>query len=76
MLPLRRVRVEAAVALARTASGATNWAGLDHLLKFYRTQVFEPGLGLPRPWQFADMAQHFVVQARGGYPTMWPGLVV
>jgi hypothetical protein len=37
----RRVRVEAAMALARTAGQATNWTGLDHLLKFYRAQVCE-----------------------------------
>jgi hypothetical protein len=29
-----------------------------------RTQVFDPRLGLPRPWQFANLAQHAVIQAR------------
>jgi hypothetical protein len=29
------------MALARTAGQATNWTGLDHLLKFYRAQVCE-----------------------------------
>ena len=37
-----RVRSCAALALAKTADGDTNWAGLDMLLKYYREHVFNP----------------------------------
>lgn len=56
------------MALASTASAATAWTGLDHLLKFYRTQVFDAALGLPRPWQYADLAQYCVIQACPSLP--------
>ena len=38
----RRVRAEAAVALGSTAGETTGWTGLDHLLRFYRSQTFDP----------------------------------
>jgi hypothetical protein len=37
-----RVRGMAAAALAEAASAATNWQGLDMLLKHYRDRSFDP----------------------------------
>ncbi|CAL8462796.1 g2329 [Coccomyxa elongata] len=58
-----RIRVEAALALGQTAGASTAWSGLEHLLRFYRTRVFDANVGLPRPWQFADLSEHYVNQA-------------
>ncbi|CAN6195895.1 unnamed protein product [Urochloa humidicola] len=44
-----RVRVEAAYALAVTASEATDLAGLLHLVKFYKSRRFDADIGMPRP---------------------------
>lgn len=60
---LCRIRVEAALALGQTAGASTAWSGLEHLLRFYRTRVFDANVGLPRPWQFADLSEHYVNQA-------------
>jgi transcription initiation factor TFIID subunit 2 len=43
-----RVRVEAAYALAVTASEATDLAGLLHLVKFYKSRRFDTDIGMPR----------------------------
>lgn len=57
------VRVEAAYALANTASEETDWAGLLHLVKFYKSRRFDPDTGLPRPNDFRDFAEYFVLEA-------------
>lgn len=61
---MRRIRVEAALALGATAGPSTAWSGLEHLLKYYRTRIFDSDIGLPRPWQFTDLSQHYVDQVR------------
>lgn len=61
-----RVRVEAAMALGRTAGPATQWAGLDHLLKACRARAMDPATQQPRPRYFASLAEFFVDQARRG----------
>ncbi|KAL6600790.1 hypothetical protein ACP70R_045075 [Stipagrostis hirtigluma subsp. patula] len=58
-----RVRVEAAYALAITASEATDLAGLLHLVKFYKSRRFDPDIGLPRPNDFHDIPEYFVLEA-------------
>jgi hypothetical protein len=40
--------MEAAAALASTATEATSWAGLQHLIKYYKSCRFDPDIGLPR----------------------------
>ncbi|KAF5206181.1 Transcription initiation factor tfiid subunit [Thalictrum thalictroides] len=58
-----RVRVEAAFALAHTASEDTDWAGLLHLVKFYKSRRFDENMGLPRPNDFHDFPEYFVLEA-------------
>ncbi|PON62083.1 Coatomer beta subunit [Parasponia andersonii] len=58
-----RVRIEAAFALANTASEETDWAGLLHLVKFYRGRRFDADIGLPKPNDFHDFAEYFVLEA-------------
>ncbi|XP_043715873.1 transcription initiation factor TFIID subunit 2 isoform X2 [Telopea speciosissima] len=58
-----RVRIEAAFALAHTASEETDWAGLLHLVKFYKNRRFDPNIGLPRPNDFHDFPEYFVLEA-------------
>ncbi|XP_010265284.1 PREDICTED: transcription initiation factor TFIID subunit 2 isoform X2 [Nelumbo nucifera] len=58
-----RVRIEAAFALAHTASEETDWAGLLHLVKFYKSRRFDPNIGLPRPNDFHDFPEYFVLEA-------------
>ncbi|KAF7838614.1 transcription initiation factor TFIID subunit 2 isoform X1 [Senna tora] len=59
-----RVRIEAAFALASTASEQeTDWAGLLHLVKFYKSRRFDPDIGLPKPNDFHDFAEYFVLEA-------------
>ncbi|XP_028793149.1 transcription initiation factor TFIID subunit 2 isoform X1 [Neltuma alba] len=58
-----RVRIEAAFALASTASEETDWAGLIHLVKFYKSRRFDPDIGLPKPNDFHDFAEYFVLEA-------------
>ena len=57
-----RVRAEAAVALGSTAGETTGWTGLDHLIRFYRSQTFDPATQLPRPRQLSDLAEYIVDQ--------------
>lgn len=52
------------MALAQTAGPSTAYSGLEHLLKYYRTRIFDSDLNLPRPWQTADLAEHYVDQVR------------
>ncbi|KAF8407865.1 hypothetical protein HHK36_007002 [Tetracentron sinense] len=58
-----RVRIEAAFALANTASEETDWAGLQHLVKFYKSRRFDANIGLPRPNDFHDFPEYFVLEA-------------
>ncbi|KAH9778511.1 transcription initiation factor TFIID subunit 2 [Citrus sinensis] len=73
-----RVRIEAAYALANTASELpvlsiydlyviilqeTDWAGLLHLVKFYKSRRFDENIGLPRPNDFRDFSEYFVLEA-------------
>ncbi|CAM0951320.1 unnamed protein product [Alopecurus aequalis] len=58
-----RVRVEAAYALAVTASEETDLAGLLHLVKFYKSRRFDADIGLPRPNDFHDIPEYFVLEA-------------
>ncbi|XP_077241077.1 TBP-associated factor 2 isoform X2 [Tasmannia lanceolata] len=58
-----RVRIEAAFALAITSSEETDWAGLLHLVKFYKSRRFDETIGLPRPNDFHDFPEYFVLEA-------------
>ncbi|XP_020248990.1 transcription initiation factor TFIID subunit 2 [Asparagus officinalis] len=58
-----RVRIEAAYALAHTASEDTDWAGLLHLIKFYKSRRFDADIGLPKPNDFYDVPEYFVLEA-------------
>ncbi|KAJ4974000.1 hypothetical protein NE237_007174 [Protea cynaroides] len=58
-----RVRIEAAFALAHSASEETDWAGLLHLVKFYKNRRFDTNIGLPRPNDFHDFPEYFVLEA-------------
>ncbi|XP_015696706.1 transcription initiation factor TFIID subunit 2 isoform X2 [Oryza brachyantha] len=57
-----RVRVEAAYALAVTASEDTELTGLLHLVKFYKSRRFDADIGLPRPNDFHDIPEYFVLE--------------
>ncbi|RZC10452.1 Transcription initiation factor TFIID subunit 2 isoform B [Glycine soja] len=58
-----RVRIEAAFALANSASEETDFSGLLHLVKFYKSRRFDPDIGLPKPNDFQDFAEYFVLEA-------------
>ncbi|KAK7265025.1 hypothetical protein RJT34_32641 [Clitoria ternatea] len=58
-----RVRIEAAFALASSASEETDFSGLLHLVKFYKSRRFDPDIGLPKPNDFHDFAEYFVLEA-------------
>ncbi|XP_061373985.1 transcription initiation factor TFIID subunit 2 isoform X2 [Gastrolobium bilobum] len=58
-----RVRIEAAFALASSASEETDFSGLLHLVKFYKNRRFDPDIGLPKPNDFHDFAEYFVLEA-------------
>ncbi|PKI70371.1 hypothetical protein CRG98_009251 [Punica granatum] len=58
-----RVRIEAAFALASTASEETDWTGLLHLIKFYKGRRFDATIGLPKPNDFRDIPEYFVLEA-------------
>ena len=60
--------MEAALALGQTAGESTAWSGLEHLLRFYRARIFDAHVGLPWPWQFADLSEHYVNQACARLP--------
>lgn len=57
-----RVRIEAAFALAKTASEETDWVGMLQLIKFYRAKRFDPSIGLPKPNDFYDFPEYFVLE--------------
>ncbi|CAA7043191.1 unnamed protein product [Microthlaspi erraticum] len=58
-----RIRIGAAFALAKTASEETDWAGLQHLIKFYKSRRFDAEIGLPKPNDFRDFPEYFVLEA-------------
>ncbi|CAI8610202.1 unnamed protein product [Vicia faba] len=59
-----RVRIEAAFALANSASEQeTDFSGLLHLVKFYKSRRFDSDIGLPKPNDFHDFAEYFVLEA-------------
>ncbi|XP_068655195.1 transcription initiation factor TFIID subunit 2 [Aristolochia californica] len=58
-----RVRIDAAYALANTASEETDWTGLQNLLSFYKSRRYDATIGLPRPNDFHDFPEYFVLQA-------------
>ncbi|XP_076922819.1 transcription initiation factor TFIID subunit 2-like isoform X2 [Bidens hawaiensis] len=58
-----RVRIEAAFALATTASEATDLAGLQNLIKFYKSRRYDEKIELPKPNDFHDFAEYFVLEA-------------
>ncbi|GMI95305.1 TBP-associated factor 2 [Hibiscus trionum] len=58
-----RVRIEAAFALASTSSEETDMAGLHHLVKFYKSRRFDTDIGLPKPNDFSDFPEYFVLEA-------------
>ncbi|KAG9445715.1 hypothetical protein H6P81_011843 [Aristolochia fimbriata] len=58
-----RVRIDAAYALANTASEETDWTGLQNLLSFYKSRRYDATIGLPRSNDFHDFPEYFVLQA-------------
>ncbi|CAN8234934.1 unnamed protein product [Cochlearia groenlandica] len=58
-----RIRIGAAFALARMASEETDWAGLQHIIKFYKSRRFDAEIGLPKPNDFRDFSEYFVLEA-------------
>ncbi|ANM58552.1 TBP-associated factor 2 [Arabidopsis thaliana] len=58
-----RIRIAAAFALAKTASEESDWAGLQHLIKFYKSRRFDAEIGLPKPNDFRDFPEYFVLEA-------------
>ncbi|XP_056850022.1 transcription initiation factor TFIID subunit 2 isoform X2 [Raphanus sativus] len=58
-----RIRIGAAFALAKSASEETDWAGLQHLIKFYKSRRFDAEIGLPKPNDFRDFPEYFVLEA-------------
>ncbi|KAK4567799.1 hypothetical protein RGQ29_003526, partial [Quercus rubra] len=41
----------------------TDWAGLFHLVKFYKSRRFDANIGLPKPNDFHDFPEYFVLEA-------------
>ncbi|KAL6507752.1 hypothetical protein OROGR_023947 [Orobanche gracilis] len=58
-----RVRIQAAYALATTTTEDTDWTGLLHLINFYKSRRFDPNIALPRPNDFHDFQEYFVLEA-------------
>ncbi|KAG9136034.1 hypothetical protein Leryth_022471 [Lithospermum erythrorhizon] len=58
-----RVRIEAAFALAKTTSEETDFAGLFQLINFYKSRRHDPNIGLPKPNDFHDFQEYFVLEA-------------
>ncbi|XP_024359807.1 transcription initiation factor TFIID subunit 2 isoform X2 [Physcomitrium patens] len=61
-----RVRIEAAAALASTASEGTSHMGLQNLIKYYKSRRFDPDISLPKPNDFHDFSEYFVLEAIPG----------
>ncbi|KAH7306785.1 hypothetical protein KP509_22G030300 [Ceratopteris richardii] len=58
-----RVRIEAAFALAMIVEEVNGFTGLSRLLAFYKGHKFDPDMGLPKPNDFRDLQEYFVLQA-------------
>ncbi|KAL9239420.1 hypothetical protein vseg_013745 [Gypsophila vaccaria] len=58
-----RVRIEAVFALAKIASEDNDWAGMLSLMNYYKAKRFDPSIGLPKPNDFHDLAEYFVLEA-------------
>ncbi|GKU95048.1 hypothetical protein SLEP1_g8456 [Rubroshorea leprosula] len=58
-----RVRIEAAFALANMASEESDLPGLQPLVKFYKSRRFDENIGLPKPNDFHDFPDYFVLEA-------------
>ncbi|XP_078179306.1 uncharacterized protein LOC144573397 isoform X2 [Carex rostrata] len=54
--------MEVAYTLAVTDSEETDLTGLLHLVKFYKSRRFVPDIGLPRPNDFCDIPEYFVLE--------------
>ena len=54
--------MEAAMALGQVAGQSPEATGLDHLLRFCQSRLFDASLGMPAAWQFADLAEHYLNQ--------------
>ena len=54
----------AAMALGQVAMQSPEATGLDHLLRFCQSRLFDASLGMPAAWQFADLAEHYLTQVR------------
>ncbi|OWM90359.1 hypothetical protein CDL15_Pgr014661 [Punica granatum] len=61
-MPSGEVRIEAAFALARTASEENDWTGLLLLIKFYKGRRFDATIGLPKPNDFRDIPEYFALE--------------
>ena len=57
-----RVRIESTFALAKTTTEETDWAGLMHLIKFYKSQCFDSDIGLPSPNNYHDFSEYIVLE--------------
>ncbi|XP_048500364.1 transcription initiation factor TFIID subunit 2 isoform X1 [Beta vulgaris subsp. vulgaris] len=58
-----RVRIEAAFVVAKVASEETGWAGMRNLFNLYKAKRFDPSTGLPKPNDFHDFSEYFVLEA-------------
>ncbi|CAI0547843.1 unnamed protein product [Linum tenue] len=58
-----RVRIEAAFALANSVCEESDLAGLQHLVKFYKSRRFDSTIGLPKPNDFHDFPEYLVLEA-------------
>ncbi len=50
------------MALGQVAGQSPEATGLDHLLRFCQSRLFDASLGMPAAWQFADLAEHYLNQ--------------
>ena len=50
------------MALGQVAGQSPESTGLDHLLRFCQSRLFDASLGMPAAWQFADLAEHYLNQ--------------
>ncbi|KAK9748208.1 hypothetical protein RND81_02G043200 [Saponaria officinalis] len=58
-----RVRIEAVFALAKIASEDNDWVGMLNLINYYKAKRFDPSTSLPKPNDFHDLAEYFVLEA-------------
>ena len=60
------------MALGQVAGQSPEATGLDHLLRFCQSRLFDAALGLPAAWHFADLAEHYLNQVCA-VPALSPG---